>query len=343
LIGAEVERRNAEATRIAAERRKAIADAEDEQRKAQLKDREDVVREYSGMLGWKDPNLSKFIPSDFDITKATMKGVLDIKRRYVESIAPDLGVDKETAATLALYHTLQQQEPGLMEDKNPSTTIANGKLSITANRPEQSQMPAGKVPTVSGLTPDQLAKHSLKLGENVADWPLSKITEALARMGTERRNWVKFSPAEAKEFATYDELVQVSEELYDEIKNTGIGGADTFGFATTQEAADFRAKALNARDVLERSRTGATTNPRDTTTYDTLYAKLGNFTRNNMAALKETSAFISDISRRRLGYKMVPESQRRYIRLLNSGVDIDSPDATETDDGVEVPPGYIER
>ena len=273
------------------------------------------------------------LPPGFKLSDQTSESMIGIISTGLQSD----GVEKKLADSMARALLLVGQNPNLQID---DVDVSTGKVSL-GPKPKEPRDPVsrgGREMTRSGMNPEFLARKSQELGEDLTNLSIEEVNSKLAAFGKERLRWVKLSAAEAEELATYDELIEGSKELLDQITETGVGGAENFFFATSNEAAAFRAKALQYRDVMERARTGATTNPRDTSTYDILYAAMGNLTRNNIAALVEAERFFTRIADKRLNYRLVPESQRRAMRQFRaSGASPEDSMPEVPDDLVEAP------
>lgn len=260
-----------------------------------------------------DPEFAASVPKGFDISKASLVDVSNL--RYEHLVRK--GVPPEEAKALVALDTLTRTRPDLVQGKRKNISIdEKGKTSVSLVEPAPAGTGGrGRELTVSGLSPEFLARKSQEIGESLFQDDLETVNRKLAAFGKERLRWVKLNATETKELTAYDMLVQGAEELLDDIEASGVGGAENFFFATSDEAAAFRVKALNLRDIMERARTGATTNASDKTTYDTLFAAMGNLTRNNVAALKHAIEFFGKFKRQYMRNRGVPESQMRAMRM----------------------------
>lgn len=289
-------------------------EAENDARDAAQKDREAALADLSDMA--KDPNFAKWSETHmmgFDPAKATHAQVIDAKARFYG----DMTGDQDIGNAIAALDTLRKTRPDLTKGMRLHVGISEkGKLSAALQEPGPQE--AKQPPTKSGLSPAMLAAKSQYLGDDVTDLTLKEINQKIAAFAKQRQRWYKLSSEERDKYSTVFSIVKDAHTLADMIQSSKVGGAETFGFATSEEAAMFRAKASRMKDDILRWRSGAATTPADDAKIDYFTATLGNLTRNNLAALKEAEDFYRNKMK---GLELdMPEDQIRYYhQRMNAG------------------------
>jgi hypothetical protein len=255
-------------------------------------------------------DFAESIPHGFDIRRATHADVMDIKAKYWGA---KLGDDSLGLAVTA-YDELNRTRRDLTGGKSLNINInEKGKVGIGLSERSASGGGDGKVKTKSGLTPGQLSAIAKELGPDVGDITAMELSE-INKLRAARGNAKNLTQSEEEKYADYSYVLDSVSELLDMIDTGSVGGAETLGFATNDEAARFRAKASNAaKDIPLRIKSGAATSPADDAKIAYFTVALGNLTRNNRAALMELADWIGP--RRNAIELGMPDWQRREMRL----------------------------